>query len=73
MLDSNPYQLSCPCSSVAGRMPLVRIPPREAPFFLGKKAVLGVVELFAVPCLSTSFWWFSHTYVPVCDSYACST
>ena len=54
-IDSNSYQLSCPCSlasqsaSLVYRVSLVCIPPRPA-LLLGKKiAVLGVVDLFVVP------------------------
>ena len=49
-------------------MSLVQVPPRAAPFFLGKKAVLGVVELFVVPCHSTSYLVvFTYIHIPVCD------
>ena len=52
------------------RVSWVRIPPKAALLFsLEERAVLGVVDLFALPCLSTSLPSFCHTisvmYVPV--------
>ena len=58
IVDSNPYQVSCPGSSVGRssarldcRVSWVQIPPPRAAryFSLEKRAVLGVVDLFAVP------------------------
>ena len=50
-------------------MSSVRILPRAAPFFLGKKAVLGVVELFVVPLPFYTSYLVAFTYIPVCDLY----
>ena len=76
VVDLNPYQLSCPGSSVGEHSPRLQsvvgsIPPRgsSSSFPLEERVVLGVIDLFALLCLAPlpARYLVVDTYTPLCS------